>query len=199
VFRMTPVGTATVVHSFGSTVSHPYGLIQATDGNFYGYGVGGVDDGLIFRMTPSGTVSILHVFTGAPTDGAGPDGSLIQGADGVFYGTTSEGGASGYGTVFQMTPAGTVTLLHSFASPLLGPDGPYPSAGLIQATDGNLYGTTYWSGAPADPFPGWGTVFRLTLDRRCRRRSPCLDTCADRGWRFPMTTIPGSTLRPHCS
>jgi|SRR6516164_3011263 uncharacterized repeat protein (TIGR03803 family) len=91
------------------------------------------------------TFTVFHNFDG--TDGAAPFAGLVQAADGNFYGTTSGGGASsichgltppGCGTVFQITPSGTLTVLHSFNNT----DGAAPLARLVQATDGNFYGTT---------------------------------------------------------
>jgi uncharacterized repeat protein (TIGR03803 family) len=164
IFMMTPSGTVTTLDSFaGAAGASPYGaLIQATDGNFYGttenggssgIGCGGGPCGTVFKMTPSGTVTIVHAFAGG-TDGAHPDGALIQATDGNFYGTTTGGGASNNGTVFVMTPTGTVTVLHAFAG---GTDGHTPHAALIQATDGNFYGTTTGGGGSAN-----GTVFTMT-------------------------------------
>jgi uncharacterized repeat protein (TIGR03803 family) len=132
-------------------------LIQATDGNFYGTTpVGGANYpgfGTVFKVTPSGTLTVLHSFDG--TDGEKSLGALVQGTDGNFYGTTSFGGGSAgfVGTVFKITPSGTLTTLHSFN----GPDGSGASAGLIQATDGNFYGTTTGVG-----FNNLGTVFQIT-------------------------------------
>src|SRR6266403_295355 len=83
-----------------------------------------------------------------------PQAPLIQGIDGNFYGTTARGGASNAGTVFQLTPAGALTVLYAFTG---GTDGATPFAGLIQATDGNFYGTTVSGGASSA-----GTVFQLT-------------------------------------
>ena len=82
------------------------------------------------------------------TNGADPFTGLVQGPDGNFYGTTQAGGASanctnGCGTVFKITAAGTLTTLHSFD----GTDGSGPEGGLVLATDGNFYGTTYAGGA----------------------------------------------------
>ena len=130
-------------------------LIQATDGNFYGTTLlgGASGQGTVFKMTPAGTVTVLHVFAGG-TDGAQPAAALIQATDGNFYGTTESGGASGKGTVFRMTPSGTVTVLHAFSG---GADGSLPVAPLIQATDGNFYGTASAGGAS-----GNGTVFKMT-------------------------------------
>src|SRR6267378_3149959 len=129
-------------------------LIQGTDGNFYGTTANGgaFSAGTVFQLTPAGTLTVLHEFAGG-TDGAAPVAGLIQAADGNFYGTTSQGGASNAGTVFQLTPAGTLTVLHEFAG---GTDGAAPVAGLIQAADGNFYGTTTQGGAS-----NAGTVFQL--------------------------------------
>src|SRR5579862_5033666 len=85
-------------------------------------------------------VTVLYSFAGGP-DGANPDAALIQATDGNFYGTTRDG-VSDFGTVFQMTPSGTVTFLHSFTGGTT--DGASPRAPLIQATDGNFYGTTFY-------------------------------------------------------
>jgi uncharacterized repeat protein (TIGR03803 family) len=164
VFKMTVAGAVTVLHDFTSGTSdgsYPNAsLIQGTDGNFYGttYYGGGVSTcpncGTVFKMTPTGVVTILYAFgTGGTTDGANPDASLIQAADGNFYGTTAYGGALSDGTVFRMTPAGTLTVLHSFTG---GTDGAHPSAALIQATSGNFYGTTFGQNGPQS------TVFVMT-------------------------------------
>jgi len=99
------------------------------------------------------TTEVLHSFSG-PTDGANPRGSLIQAADGDFYGTASSGGSAGLGTVFKITAAGTFTVLHHFTG---GPaDGAQPNASLVQGPDGSLYGTTVRGGTAE-----LGTVFRI--------------------------------------
>jgi uncharacterized repeat protein (TIGR03803 family)/VCBS repeat-containing protein len=129
------------------------GLIQATDGNFYGttYYGGASGAGTIFKVDAAATVTVLHSFS--YSDGAFPDAALLQAADGTFYGTTSYGGASGYGTVFKMNAAGTLlTPLHSFSLS----DGAYPQASLIQASDGSFYGTTSSGGTS-----GQGTIFKI--------------------------------------
>jgi uncharacterized repeat protein (TIGR03803 family) len=154
VFRMTPSGIVTVLHSFsgGDDGSYPNGgLIQATDGNFYGttYTGGSSDRGTVFRMTPAGAVTGLHAFTGG-SDGAYPLVALIQASDGGLYGTTWRGGRSDGGTIFKMTPAGGVTILYSFQY------AEFPSR-LIQARDGNFYGTTF-----GDDIYAGGSIFRMT-------------------------------------
>lgn len=106
------------------------------------------------------TLTALADFTGQ--NGGGPLGPLVQGADGNFYGTASFGGTKcapvGCGTVFRMTPAGAMTILYNFCSQPACTDGSYPQNGLIQATDGNFYGTTWQGGANGQ----YGTVFRIT-------------------------------------
>jgi uncharacterized repeat protein (TIGR03803 family) len=158
-FRMTTSSVVTFLYSFTGGVdgADPVaGLVQGADGNFYGtaYQGGGYSFGSIFKMTPAGAVTALYEFTGY-TDGAYPYAGLIQGKDGNFYGTTTEGGANGYGTVFRLATNGTLTTLASFNFA----NGAYPQAGVIQAADGNFYGTTF-EGGPA----GDGTVFKLTIN-----------------------------------
>jgi uncharacterized repeat protein (TIGR03803 family) len=182
VFKMTPAGVVTVLHSFrdGSVANDGIepcaGLVQATDGDFYGttyYGgssaIGGTGRGTVFRMSPSGTLTILHSFGdgSVANDGSLPYAGLIQASDGNFYGTTFEGGSTaaaggfdglGWGTVFRMSESGTVTVIHSFMDGSVVSDGFFPTAGLIQATDGNLYGTTAGGGSE------WqGAVFRINF------------------------------------
>jgi uncharacterized repeat protein (TIGR03803 family) len=168
VFKITPSGKLTTLHSFNSTDYPIARLVQATDGNFYGTTQGGGTStacgfgcGTVFKITPSGTLTTLYSFCSQSgcTDGAEPYEGLIQATDGNFYGTTLFGGAStacaggGCGTVFKITPSGTLTTLHSFDDT----DGYYPQAALVQATNGNLYGTTPGGGAYQE-----GTVFKIT-------------------------------------
>jgi uncharacterized repeat protein (TIGR03803 family) len=91
--------------------------------------------------------------------------SLVQGIDGNFYGTTVYGGAEDFGTVFKVTPGGTVTTIHSFCSQANCIDGDLPSEGLVLGTDGNFYGTTVAGGANMNcdaVGDGCGTVFKIT-------------------------------------
>ena len=166
IFKMEPQGGLTTLYSFCAEKlckdgAYPNGLVQATDGNFYGttevYGASAC--GTVFKITPGGTLTTLYRFE--YTDGAGcsPYGTLVQATNGLFYGTTTLGGRldlcdSGCGTVFKITPKGRLTTLHSFDIT----DGANPYDGLVQATDGNFYGTTNQDGANIY----FGTVFEIT-------------------------------------
>ena len=94
---------------------------------------------------------VVHAF--AAPGAVRPYSTLVEGMDGNFYGTTSEGGTGNQGTIFRMTPAGVVTILHSFFEA----GGRDPRAGLLLANDGNFYGTTSRGGAS-----GFGTIYRMT-------------------------------------
>jgi len=182
VFKITPSGALTTLYQFCPQANcpdggDPYGaLVQGSDGNFYGTTEGGGandDDGTVFAITPSGTLTTLHSFAG--TDGAHPQAGLVQGSDGNFYGTTNAGGAqgscpgeTGCGTVFKITPSGTLTTLYSFCSQTGCPDGQVPSAALVQGSDGNFYGTTVQGGGgqtgTCPKVGACGTVFQITPD-----------------------------------
>jgi uncharacterized repeat protein (TIGR03803 family) len=172
VFRITPSGTLTTLYSFcsqsGCTDGYrPWaGLVQATDGNFYGttYAGGANGQGTVFKITPEGALTTLYSFCSQSdcTDGISPQAGLVQATDGNFYGTINPGGRLGVGMVFKITPSGTLTTLHSFCSQLDCTDGEFPYAGLVQATDGNFYGTT--GGGGANGYNGYGTVFKITPD-----------------------------------
>ncbi|MGB6630627.1 MAG: choice-of-anchor tandem repeat GloVer-containing protein [Terriglobales bacterium] len=166
VFKITLSGTLTTLGGTGG--QDPLAaLIQGKDGNFYGTTDRGgtntctlrpgyrVSCGTVFKIIPSGTVTTLVSFNAA--SGFAPAAPLIQATDGNFYGTTNRGGANypGFGTVFKVTPTGTLTVLHSFD----GTDGELCLAGLVQGTDGNFYGTTSFGGANAN---FGGTVFKIT-------------------------------------
>jgi uncharacterized repeat protein (TIGR03803 family) len=141
---------------------YPIGpLAQGIDGNFYGTTS---DEGTVFKITPGGTLTTLHSFTGG-TDGGGPYAGLVQATDGNFYGTTVSGGSTGHGTVFKITPGGTLTTLYSFGSQAT--DGQNPYGQLVQATDGNFYGTTKVGGTN-----GQGTVFKITPGETLTTPSP---------------------------
>jgi uncharacterized repeat protein (TIGR03803 family) len=172
VFRISPGGTYTSLYSFGNSPNDGQwpdaGLVQGSDGNFYGTTVGGgtgtscVDGcGMVFRISPSGTYTSLYSFGSQPNDGRFPYAGLVQGRDGNFYGTTQNGGTNGYGTVFRTSPSGTYTSLYSFGSQPA--DGVSPDAGLVPGSDGNFYGTTFGGGtSPYCGDVGCGTVFRIS-------------------------------------
>jgi len=165
VFKITPEGTLTTLIDFdGPDGSGPWaGLVQGGDGHFYGTTRGGGSEGsgTVFRITPGGMLTTLYSFCSQANcaDGYFPDGTLIQGIDGNFYGTASVGGANGDGTVFRITPTGALTTLHSFD----WTDGAYPQAGLTIGPDGSLYGTTQ-GGGNAGCIEGCGTIFRITYN-----------------------------------
>jgi len=167
IFEITLGGALTTLYTFHSATVDVSMVVQGASGNFYGttYEGGAYNDGTVFKMTPRGTLTTLYSFTGG-SDGGFPYGGIVIGADGNFYGTTTgDGGAYGNGTVFTLTPAGTLTTLYSFTGRA---DGSSPFGSLVQANDGNLYGTTYLGGAsqplcPSDVYGfGCGTVFRIS-------------------------------------
>src|ERR1700674_3104485 len=166
IFKITHVISLTTVYEFQNSTdggNHLGALVQAINGILYGtssYGGGNpCACGTVFKVTLAGTLTTLHAFVGGGTEGNYPEAGLVQGTDGNFYGTTANGGANGYGTIFKITPAGTLTTLHNFD----GPDGANPWAGLVQGTDGNLYGTTTYGGTSSGCGAfGCGTVFKIT-------------------------------------
>lgn len=176
VFKITPEGALTTLYRFCAQTGCPDGslpedpLIQAADGNFYGNTEtgGAYNNGTVFKITPGGNMTTLYSFCAQPNcpDGTLPQAPLIQAASGNFYGTTVDGGnASGDGTVFRMTPAGALTTIYSFCAQPNCADGALPrNGGLVQAVDGNLYGTTFGGGTNPSCLGGLGcgTVFKVT-------------------------------------
>lgn len=179
VFSITPSGTENVLHIFGgypNDGANPYAPLIDVKGTLYGTtGYGGgrvgcdyyssfVDCGTVFSTTPTGTEKVLHTFSGYRTDGAFPVAELIDVKD-MLFGTTSNGGKYGYGTVFSITTGGTEKVLHSFGT---GSDGRAPIDGLIEL-EGKLYGTTraggdHSCGSGRGQYAGCGTVFSITPD-----------------------------------
>jgi uncharacterized repeat protein (TIGR03803 family) len=161
VFKISSTGTLTCLYSFtgGDDGEFPYaGLVQGSDGYFYGTTSGyqnGPPWGTVFQIDPSGLLFTLYSFSGG-NDGANPYAGLVEGGDGYFYGTTAAGGTNNVGTVFRIGPIGPLSTLYSFTG---GNDGAYPLAGLVQDSDGNLYGTTQ-SGGTNDS----GTVFKVSIN-----------------------------------
>ena len=166
VFKVSANGTAaTLLHGFRQTTGEgwaPTALVAGGDGALYGTTVyGGTNAcGTVFRINTNGTgFTLLHQFGVSGVDGKFPSsGQLVQGSGSAFYGATAGGGTNGAGSVFKLSPDGTgYQILHSFNTN--GVDGENPYAGVIQAADGALYGTTAHGG-----FDGCGIVFRLGTD-----------------------------------
>ena len=170
VFKITPGGTLTTLYSFcaqGVRCAdgyNPSGLVQAPNGDFYGTtSEGGASTncagcGTFFQMAPSGTLTTIYNFCpqSGCYDGEGP-GGLVRTANGDFYGTTYGGGTYGYGTIFKITPGGTLTTLYSFCSQGGCTDGASPEEGLVEGANGDFYGTTYGGGTY-----GYGTIFKIS-------------------------------------
>jgi len=185
VFKMTPKGGVTTLHTFeGTDGANPEaGLVQTIEGNFYGTTYSGgasgtcftLGCGTVFRITPKGKLTTLYLFCTQSycPDGSNPVGTLVEGTDGEFYGTTSTGGGGydsacigGCGTVFKITSRGKLITLHRFCSQNNCTEGTLPTGNLVQATDRNFYGTTLVGGGGYncyDPYgPGCGSVFEIT-------------------------------------
>ena len=231
VFKITPAGTLTVLHSFEATgdgANTSAGLVEGSDGNFYGTTPEqGSFGGSVYQISPSGSsFHTLYTFctetpdpceiSGGPSSGVveGSDGDyygtadgygaydgsvaykvavsgstgtlsnvysfcalancadgsfvsapLYPGSDGNFYGTAEAGASEEAGTVFRLTPAGTLTTLHSFCASVGCTDGRSPYATPVQGVDGNLYGTTFQGGtkgALCETY-GCGVVYEVAL------------------------------------
>lgn len=164
VFKVTASGSETVLHSFKggrSDGNFPIaGLVRDAAGNLYGTTAegGAAGYGTVFKMEEDGEETLLYSFGESEKDGKYPAAGLLLDTEGNLYGTTQEGGASGYGTIFELNENGDETVLHSFDG--YPRDGQYPIAGLIQDKEGNLYGTTEIGGTFSD-----GTVFKLDKER----------------------------------
>jgi uncharacterized repeat protein (TIGR03803 family) len=166
IFRLTPSGQLTTIYRFCTQQRCPDGafpqtLIQGTDGALYGTTT--FDDGTAFRVSPSGTLQTLYSFCQLPgcTDGLGPN-ALVEAVDGKFYGTTGAGGATGYciaqcGTIFDITPSGSFLSIYDFCSQPGCLDGSNPNS-MVQAPDGNFYGTTGGGGIDDE----YGVVFKFS-------------------------------------
>ncbi len=172
IFKMTPSGTLTTLYAFcaqGNSAcpdgAAPVGgVIEASDGNFYGITNegGAADFGSVYQLSPAGKLKTLYSFcaqgNSACPDGAYPVGGLIPGADGNFYGATASGGANDSGSVFKITPLGVLSTIYSFCSQSSCADGSTPYSGIVQGSDGNFYGTTSVGGNSNDD----GIVFSVS-------------------------------------
>jgi len=162
VFKVDVSGTETVLHSFaGGTTDGEYplaGLLRDSAGNLYGTTQGGgpVSAGTVFKIDNTGAETVLYTFTGGTTDGCTPFGGVIQDKSGNLYGTTQDCGAAGFGTVYKLSSAGVLTLLHSFAGGTA--DGQDPIyASLLLDSKGNLYGVTDKGGSS-----DYGVLYKLS-------------------------------------
>jgi uncharacterized repeat protein (TIGR03803 family) len=167
VFRLTSAGAFTELYGFtqihGGMLTNAEGanpvtpLVQGTNGNFYGAcpkgGTNGA--GAIFEMTAAGALTRLLSFSSNAPAGQNP-GALLQSSNGLIYGTTTNGGSNGYGTIFKMTSAGALTPLYSFTN---GVDGAHPGPALTQGANGILYGTASGGGTN-----GSGVIFQITTN-----------------------------------
>jgi uncharacterized repeat protein (TIGR03803 family) len=186
IFETTSTGEFSTLYSFCSVLNNSgfcadgedprNGMIQSTDGDFYGitlYG-GTTNGGTIFKITPAGKLTTLYNFCSQTNclDGELPNGGLIQGTDGNFYGTTFEGGAnsnsdicpSSCGTAFQITPSGQLTTVYNFCSQSNCSDGANPTGSLMQSTNGTFYGVALQGGgSSSDCRFGCGTLFSLSV------------------------------------
>jgi uncharacterized repeat protein (TIGR03803 family) len=167
VFRIGLDGTNfSIIHNFnGADGENPEGqLIVGSDGELYGTTMmgGSANRGTIYRISTSGQHTLLYSFpslsafgsigTATNATGANPRAGLMLASDGNYYGTTFQGGPDGAGTVFRMTPAGVVSVFHSFKGP--SRDGGFPLASVSQDAQGNFYGTTE-AGAAFDVGSAW--------------------------------------------
>jgi uncharacterized repeat protein (TIGR03803 family) len=205
IFKLNPNGLLETLYNFcleGSCIQSlfPSGLIQGRDGNFYGttqYGGDGAfctvtgGCGQVFKISPQGDFTTLHAFCSESncSDGLYPYAALVQASDGNFYGTTGQGGDSpvcgipgGCGTIFRITSDGVLTTLHSFCSLEYCADGLSPQGSLIQATDGDLYGTSRQGGGELLD----GTVFKITTQGKLTLL-----------YRFDCPRVPCSGLYPY--
>ena len=163
IFTITPHGQFRNLHYFNDSSGFwPGGLLLGMDGSLYGMTQAGGENqyGTVFKLTPDGTLVTLYSFSGV--DGGFEKFELVEGGDGNLYGTTMGGGTTfneggGVGTVFKMTPDGTLVWSYSFS----GPDGVFPSGPLVEGLDGNFYGTTLYGGINL-PSNASGTIYKIT-------------------------------------
>jgi len=161
-FKLSPQGKETILHTFtgaandGKYPTYTSPLMDA-EGNLYGVTEegGSAQGGVVYKLSKSHKFTILHSFAGGTNDGCNVLGKPFRDKYGSIYGTTSSCGTSSLGTVWKLTKNGEETLLHSFAGGTS--DGEYPLAGVIEDTNGNLYGSTETGGSA-----NLGTAYKVT-------------------------------------
>jgi len=170
VFKVNKSGKETVLYSFCPggypcpSGRYPFaGLVRDKAGTLYGttYSGGTYDYGVVFEVDKNGKETVLYSFTGG-SDGRNPVGGLLRDKAGILYGTTGNGGAYGYGNVFELDKNGKETVLHSFAGG--SSDGEYPYyTNLLMDKNGNLYGVTQNGGGATNcGNGGCGVVYKLS-------------------------------------
>ncbi|MGP8200734.1 MAG: leucine-rich repeat protein [Limisphaerales bacterium] len=169
VFQVTQDGQFTTIYNFGTNHdetgnpldgAYPNALILGSDGNLYGTAAsaGYYRNGTVFMITTTGQLTVLYNFgTEADASASLPSAALVEGANGVFYGVTAQGGESDAGTIFAISTNGNLTNLYSFNG---DSDGSHPTSPLMQGSDGNLYGTTSSGGVVGDT-TGYGTIYEI--------------------------------------
>ena len=165
VFKINTSGTETILQDFTSVPYNGNQAALALAGNGDFYGSTNLPGSVVYKVTPSGAIATVYTFCCSPgfADGDSPDAAMVQASNGDLYGTTQNGGAYSHGTIFKVTLGGAFTALYSFCENqnpegycLDGGASPYTA--LVQATNGDLYGTTQDNGAN-----GFGTIFRITM------------------------------------
>ncbi len=175
-FVISPSGSFATLHTFAAETTNSSGhltspdgatptgaLAQGNDGNFYGttkYG-GANGTGTIFQITPGGGFTSLYSFGRSVAGSAATNGSvpnpLVLESNGVFYGTTQQGGLDNAGAVFKFTVTGGFAQFYSFDGAAPGDNPITPNSALVQGTNGNFYGTSAFGGSQ-----GGGTIFEIT-------------------------------------
>ena len=158
VFEFTTAGHFVVMHSFNPAIE---GCVPATNlvrdaaGDFFGATntTGVLGSGSFFKLKPNGSISVIHAFAGDATDGGSPEGEIVQDDNGAMFGTTLYGGASGNGTVYEISASGNERTLWSFD----GNDGSQPIGGVFRDSAGDVYGTTSSGGL----YRSRGVLFEL--------------------------------------
>ncbi len=175
IFEISNTGVETILHDFGAPGSIGTGLrgtlVRDSAGDLYGVTdrggdascQGGLGCGVVYKLDPAGNYSVLHSFTGA-ADGESPEGGLALDAASNLYGTTSFGGGTdACGTVFKLSPSGSLTVLHTFNKTECGNDVVLPLTAPIVDANGNVYGTTFRGGViNTTCIFGCGVVFKIT-------------------------------------